>query len=101
MPVGAGAKDSAGDIIPDYIWNWVRQQNRIAWAIWFVTSLSVPGLVLMAYRREAVTIFAFATLVIYPLVYYIALSNLRYRYPVLFLSLLPAGYFLREAGTAL
>jgi hypothetical protein len=31
---------------------------------------------------------------IYPLMYYIVVSDLRYRTPVLWLSLLPAGYFL-------
>jgi hypothetical protein len=64
-----------GGTIPDYIWNWVRLQNRIAYAIWFVTGLSIHGLILMAYRREAVTMFAFAVLAIYPLIYYVTVSD--------------------------
>ena len=28
--------------------------------------------------------------------YYVVVSDMRYRYPILWLSLLPAGYFLRE-----
>jgi hypothetical protein len=97
--VPPGAKYFAdGKIIPDYIWSWVRQQNRIAYAIWLVTGLSIPGLILMAYRREAVTIFAFAVLALYPLIYYVVVSDMRYRYPILFLSLLPAGYFIRRVA---
>ncbi|HEV2485965.1 MAG TPA: hypothetical protein VGT08_10565 [Terracidiphilus sp.] len=62
--------------------------------IWVATILSIPGLALMAYRRERVTVFVLCVLLIYPLMYYIIFSDVRFRYPVLWLSLLPAGYFL-------
>jgi hypothetical protein len=65
-------------------------------AIWVVTVLSLPGLILMIFRREPVTWFVLTVLVIYPLPYYIVVSDARYRYPVLWLSLLPAGYFMRQ-----
>lgn len=62
--------------------------------IWVATIFSVPGLIWMAYRRERITLFILASLLIYPLMYYIVVSDVRYRYPVLWLSLLPAGYFI-------
>ncbi len=63
-------------------------------AIWIATLLSIPGILLMIYRRERVTPFVLFVLAIYPLMYYIVVSDVRYRVPVLWLSLLPAGYFL-------
>jgi len=66
--------------------------------IWIATLLSIPGLLLMIYRRERVTPFALFVLAIYPLMYYVVVSDVRYRIPVLWLSLLPAGYFLAKIG---
>lgn len=65
-------------------------------AIWVTTVLFVPGLLLMIFRREPVTWFVLTVLLIYPLPYYVVVSDVRYRYPVLWLSLLPAGYFIRQ-----
>jgi len=62
--------------------------------IWVITILSIPGLWLMAKHRESVTLFVLSVFIIYPLMYYVVVSNTRYRYPVLWLSLLPAGYFI-------
>lgn len=62
------------------------------YATWAVTLLSLPGIALMVRRREPVTILVLAIWLIYPLVYYIVISCDRYRYPILFTSLLPAGY---------
>lgn len=62
--------------------------------IWFGTLLSIPGLLWMMRKRAAVTSFVITALVIYPAVYYVVLSDIRYRMPVLWLSFLPAGYFL-------
>lgn len=64
-----------------------------ALAIRTFTLLSIPGLFLMAFRRVPVTAFALFVLVEYPLVYYVIVSDVRYRYPIIWLSLLPAGYF--------
>ena len=66
--------------------------------IWIETLLSVPGLLLMIYRRERVTPFVLFVLAIYPLMYYVVVSDVRYRIPVLWLSLLSAGYFLANIG---
>lgn len=63
-----------------------------ALTIWTVTLLSIPGLILMAFRRVHAAAFAAVVLAGYPLVYYVIVSDVRYRYPVMWLSLLPAGY---------
>jgi hypothetical protein len=65
--------------------------------IWAASVLSVPGLLLMILRREPVTWFILTVLLIYPLMYYVVVSDVRYRYPVLWISLLPAGYFIRQS----
>ena len=65
----------------------------MTYVIWLATLLSIPGLILMAKRREPVTLFVTAVLLIYPLMYYVVVTDVRYRYPVLWLSFLPAGYF--------
>ena len=86
--------------ISGYAQRWVAQQNRIAYCMWLVTALSLPGVVLMVRRREAVAVYILTVSVIYPLMYYIVVSDMRYRYPVLWLSLLPAGYLVREVWMA-
>jgi len=65
-------------------------------AIWVATAFSIPGLIWMVRRREHVTLFIVVALIFYPLMYYIAASAIRYRYPVLWLSSLPAGYFIQQ-----
>ncbi len=65
--------------------------------IWLSTVLAIPGLLLMAARREQVTWFMVVVLLIYPLMYYVVVSDVRYRLPVLWLSLLPAGFLLTHA----
>jgi hypothetical protein len=62
--------------------------------IWLSTLLSIPGLILMMRRRAQVIPFVLFVLLIYPLMYYIVVSDVRYRLPILWLSLLPAGTFL-------
>jgi hypothetical protein len=64
----------------------------MTYIIWLATALSIPGLIVMARRREPVILFVAAVLLIYPLAYYFVVTDVRYRYPVLWLSLLPAGY---------
>jgi hypothetical protein len=76
---------------------WFPPAGRHAYTsyvIWLITALSVPGLILMTRRREPVTAFVAAVLLAYPLVYYVVVTDVRYRYPVLWCSLLPAGYWI-------
>jgi hypothetical protein len=49
---------------------------------------------LMARRRQAVLVFILAVSAIYPILYYVVVSDMRYRYPMLGLSLLPAGFLI-------
>jgi hypothetical protein len=65
-----------------------------AYVIWVITVLSVPGVILMAKRREPVTWFLLAVWLIYPLMYYSVVSGDRYRYPILWTSILAAAYCL-------
>jgi hypothetical protein len=69
--------------------------------IWLATILSIPGIALMAYRKLRCTVFIVAGLLAYPLMYYVVMSSPRYRYPILWLSLLPAGYFVQWLGSIL
>lgn len=67
-----------------------------SYTIWVATALSIPGLILMGRRGVPVTIFPLMVLIVYPPIYYVVVSDVRYRYPVLWLSLLPAGYFVQH-----
>jgi len=69
-------------------------------AIWLATALSIPGIFLMLKHRLPVVVFVATVQLIYPLMYYVVVSDVRYRYPVLWLSLLPAGYFIASLHTA-
>jgi hypothetical protein len=89
------------DFAPNWVATWVHEQNRTAYTVWIITALSIPGLILMARRGELVTIFVLVVLAVYPLMYYVMVSDMRYRYPILWLSLLPAGYFVGALGDSL
>lgn len=60
--------------------------------VWLITGLSIPGLVLMTWRRERAAYFLLPVLVVYPLMYYVVVADMRYRYPILWISALAAGY---------
>jgi hypothetical protein len=78
-------------------WFPVPNRHRFKCAvIWIITLSSIPGLFVMARRRMEITPFVLIVLSVYPLMYYIVVSDVRYRLPVLWLSLLPAGVFLVE-----
>jgi len=61
----------------------------------FITILSLAGFVLMARWRESFLQFAICASLVYPLTYYVVLSDSRYRIPILWISLLGAGYFMQ------
>ncbi|MFC5864336.1 hypothetical protein ACFPT7_18665 [Acidicapsa dinghuensis] len=75
--------------------SWIAEQNVTAYVMRFATVLSIPGLIVMMRRREPVIWFIIAALALYPLLYYVVVSDMRYRYPVLWISLLAAGYLIR------
>jgi hypothetical protein len=64
----------------------------VCYAIWFVTYLSIPGLAWMCWKRERAALLFLAVFLVYPLVYYIVVSDPRYRVPILWMSCLAAGY---------
>jgi hypothetical protein len=64
--------------------------------VWIATVLSIPGLLMMIRRRMAIASFLCAVFFVYPLMYYIVVSDVRYRLPILWLTLLPCGWFLVE-----
>ena len=51
----------------------------------------------MAVRRIPLTVFLAAVWLLYPLMYYVVVSSDRYRYPILWTSLLAAGFFVERA----
>jgi hypothetical protein len=54
--------------------------------------VSVFGLALLAVRRRSLAVFATVVFAVYPLVYYLDNMDPRYRTPILWLSVLLAGY---------
>jgi hypothetical protein len=74
----------------------VREHAFFACMIWVITALSIPGLILMAWDRQMVTLFSLVALSLYPLMYYVVVSDIRYRYPILWVSTLCAGYCVRS-----
>uniref|UniRef100_Q029T0 Glycosyltransferase RgtA/B/C/D-like domain-containing protein n=1 Tax=Solibacter usitatus (strain Ellin6076) TaxID=234267 RepID=Q029T0_SOLUE len=68
---------------------------------WVVTILSAAGLVLLFRDRNRALPFVAASLTIYPLLYYVVQSSIRYRMPVLWLSLLPAGLVMQRMAACM
>jgi hypothetical protein len=79
---------------------WFPERVVPAWpayAMWAITALSIPGFILMAVRKIPLTAFLAAVWLLYPLMYYVVVSSDRYRYPILWTSLLAAGFFVERA----
>jgi hypothetical protein len=74
---------------------WLPPHSR---PIWIVTGLSFIGLIIVAIRRLPVAVFLVSALATYPIIYYFVQSTVRYRYPVMWISLLCAGYALARIG---
>jgi hypothetical protein len=93
------AELTAGRIV-DFWFPDPRQSVYTSYAIWAITLLSIPGMVLMVRRRQEIAPLFFTVWLIYPLLYYVVWSCDRYRYPILWTSLLPAGYALQAMLTS-
>jgi hypothetical protein len=76
---------------------WAAYAHSIA----FVTLAAALGLAQLARRREPIVVFFTAALLVYPALYYFVQSDLRYRTPVLWISLLAGGYFLGDLAKRL
>lgn len=59
---------------------------------WVVTLVSFPGLFVIARKNRCVMCVIGAAWLLFPLVYYVVPFEPRYRYPIFWTSLLPAGY---------
>lgn len=92
----AAFADLTGRRIVDFWFPRAVSPRYLSFTIWAVTTLSIPGLILLALRRKPVVWYMIAVVVVYPLLYYVVVSDVRYRYPMLWLSLLCAGYLLNE-----
>jgi len=64
------------------------------WSIVWTTLASACALLIMAIRREPIALFIAAVMLVYPLLYYGVQFDPRYRVPILWLTLLGAGYLL-------
>jgi hypothetical protein len=64
------------------------------WAIRAITVLSFFGLLAMAHSASGPSLFLAGVLALFPVLYYVVESNIRYRYPIMWTSLLAAGYLL-------
>lgn len=67
-----------------------------ALAVWTVTLLSFVGLGFIARKNQTLTMLLLSAWICFPLVYYITQFDPRYRYPIFWTSLLPAGYAITE-----
>ncbi len=92
LPSAAEILKNGGPVIPEQVRGWITDRNGTAYAIRIVTALSIPGLIVMLRKRKPVTVYIIVVMAVYPLMYYIIVSDMRYRFPILWLSLLPAGY---------
>jgi hypothetical protein len=92
-------------------WAWISTHSgrfrqlleQRFWAFWFppgavwiegVTWLSLAGLAIALRRREEMLWFALPACALYPLTYYLVQVSTRFRFPILWISLLLMGYFL-------
>ena len=71
-----------------------KDQSAYAQAVWLLTVLSVPGFIAMARNRLPGWKYMFAVSVLAPIPYYLVLSGIRYRAPMLWAAQIAAGYFL-------
>lgn len=63
-----------------------------SWPLWMVTVLSAAGLGLMWRRGRAAALVFSGVFALYPVVFYIAVADMRYRFPIVWLSALAVGY---------
>lgn len=94
LPSPAEILQKGGYEVPDLVREWIAHRNWVVCVIWSITALSIPGLFLTARHRLPIMLYLGFVMAVYPLMYYIVIADVRFRYPVLWLSLLPAGYFL-------
>jgi hypothetical protein len=66
--------------------------------VWFMGLLSVPGLWLMWKKNRDAAAILLLWLLLFPLIYYLIQFDVRYRYPILWVTILSGCFFLAEIG---
>lgn len=66
--------------------------------VWGVTVLSFVGIRLMGKKSRVASALIITAWLVFPLIYYVSTYDPRYRYPIYWTSLLPAGYAAGEVG---
>ena len=69
-----------------------------AYSVWTITALSLAGLFFMARGRNKAARGIVAVMVAYPVVYYFVQADPRFRVPILWMLLLPAGLAIQKAA---
>jgi hypothetical protein len=69
-----------------------------AYSVWMIDALSLAGLFFMARGRNKTAIGIVAVMATYPVIYYFVQVDPRFRIPILWMSLLPAGLAMQKAG---
>jgi hypothetical protein len=64
------------------------------YVVWIITAGSFLGFALITAKKSPIALFIAAEWLIYPLTYYVVQSEIYYRYPTLWISLLSSGYFM-------
>jgi hypothetical protein len=73
---------------------WFPTLDRTAETVfvWLITLLSVPGLWFMARHNRTIALLIVIAWLVFPAIYYLVQFEPRYRYPIYWTSLIPAGY---------
>jgi hypothetical protein len=69
------------------------------YSIWMLSTISLAGFLWLAVQRQPIVWFAASVFLFYPAPYYLVQSSARFLYPIFWLNLLCAGYFLHTAFT--
>jgi hypothetical protein len=72
-----------------------------AWSLWAVTGLSIIGLILALSREEPAVWTLGGVMLFFPALYYFVQADDRYRYPIIWVSLLLGGYVLAVVQRAI
>jgi hypothetical protein len=72
-------------------------EGRRAWPLWGLTAISIAGIALLGRRDRPAAWTLAAILALYPLIYYLVQAEERYRYPIVWVTLLLAGYAITAA----
>jgi len=79
---------------------WFPTVNDRHWEqylVWLITLMAAPGMILLWRKNAAFARLVLLSWILFPLIYYLVPSETRYRYPIYWTMLLPAGCALAAA----